>query len=958
MTAKADEPATVSYFFGAYVFIPQKQLLLRDGHPVKLGGRAFDILTLLVRRRGEVVSKSELLAFCWPSTYVHEDNLKVNVAALRRTLDVGGGTKYIATVPNRGYRFIGEISEELAEPNSAKTVSAQVKPIRRPRDLIGRAAEVRDLSEILRSTRCLTIVGPGGIGKTTLALELAHQVSTDFPHGVVFIDMSTVGDMQYVTAAIAAGVGAWQRSADSISEITAILYEQKILLVLDNCEHLSASVSSVVSRLLEAVPGLTILATSREPLVSAFEQLHRLSSLEVPPSTTAITADEAMSFSAIRLFVARASSRTDYIFTDADAPTVAAICRRLDGIPLAIELAASKTLTYGVASLLEMLEQKFLLLTNGERTAPYRQQTMLATLDWSYRLLTDDEAALLRLISVFAGPFQIADAVAVAEALGFAPELTAKGIGRLVAKSLVYVEHRDSLETYRLLESTRAFSSERLYDSGERDVAVGRYAVCVLELFERAAAEADNRDKFSWMAEYSQRIDDARTVMDWAFGPHGSPIVGVRLTAAAIPLWYELSALDEMRSRVESAIVAARQIESGAKELTMRLVAARASGLAFGQHVSPDTEAAWKECYELGVEMASVKYQLMGLWGLSSYLLYTGRPVEALAELERVVFLAKAQSDLRAVDEAHRMMATAEIYIGDIGVARKRLERIVAQHQRGGAGTQVARFLSEHEVGVRSTLSLALWISGEPTRAIQVVRGAIERAKISGHEVTIWNSLVVFAIPIAFWSADYAAAEEFLVEAEQVGRMEAFGAWKDVCRFYGIALRAKRKEPEAPAKLAFQLEEMMAAKQVLRAPMYYAMLAEALIDIKEYSEAEVTARKAYELAIEHDANWCMPEIIRLSGLAKLGLGQRAAAERLFGTAIAKASFIGALTLELRATIALCHLLEESGRSAQARQLLDSICARFTKFEAHADLLEARSLARRLQSYEDDVPLSA
>ncbi|TWF59084.1 ATP-binding protein [Neorhizobium alkalisoli] len=958
MASRQGESGSTTYIFGPFRFSPERQLLSRDGLPVRIGGRALDILTLLVRHPGDVVSKSELIAFCWPSTYVEESNLKVNVASLRKILTEGSEEPFIATVAGRGYRFVSHVQTEHSEPDPVRVAAKQWKPTLKPQDVIGRAEEIDSLTAMLRDTRCLTIVGSGGIGKTTVALALAHNVLADYAQGVSFIDMSTVGDEQYATAAIAARLGARQRSDDTLSELVALLHDSEMLLILDNCEHLSPIISSIVMRLLEALPNLRILATSREPLFIPSEQLYRLPGLVAPGPNQGGTATEAAEFSAVKLFVARASGRQEYTLNDADAPLVSAICRRLDGIPLAIELAASKTFAYGLPTLDAMLEQKFLLLSNGERTAPLRQQTLLATLDWSYRLLSEEEATLLRFLSVFAGRFRMEDAAVMAGVIPYDLAQTIDGIERLTSKSLICAEYQDGLQSYRLLESTRAFAAERLLDAGEHDDALRRHALSMLAVFEKAAGESESRDKGEWMAEYAHRLDDARNAMDWAFGPKGDRMLGIRLTIATIPLWYELSALNEMQTRVDCALRATRECATRPKELIMKLVAARASGLVFAQHLPLDTESAWRECYELAIEIGDTKYEIMGLWGLSSFLLYTGKPLEALAGLHRLVGLSEAQADSFAVDEAHRMMATAEIYIGEVATARQRLERLAARHRRLSDPARFARFHSERGVGVRCTLSLALWASGEPSRAMQVARAAVERAKVSGHVVSQWNALAVFSVPISFWSGDYIAAEEFLLAAEECGKMEDVGAWREVCRFFRSALRAKRQEPGAIAELKSRLKEMMEARQVLRAPMYHAMVAEALLDCNCVSEAQAMAQVAHSLAIQQDAHWCMPEIMRIIALTELQLGSPEKAEQQLGHAISKAASMGVLTLELRAALSLSIKLIEDGRDEEAHDLLNTICAKFPRSESFADLTRARGLLLNLCRTGVDIAASA
>lgn len=947
MTSYHQSPGATAYSFGPFRFVPQRQSLHCDGQPVRIGGRALDILTLLVRRAGEPVSKNELLTFCWPSTYVHEDNLKVNVATLRKILADGSDEPFIATVPGRGYRFVGNVNIAEMEAPRPESLPTQALPPLQLENVIGRADELKHLSDAISRSKCVTIVGPGGMGKTTMALAVAHHVQSRYAQGVSFIDLSAVGDAQYVTAAIAAGVGAKQRSEDTLLEIMAVLYDKHTLLILDNCEHLTPTVQSVVDRLLRALPKVTILATSREPLGLVEEELYRLPNLAIPGPKEGCTASDAMRFAAVRLFVSRAAARAPFDLTDDQAPTASAICRRLDGIPLAIEMVANKATTYGLKNLDELLEQRLLSLSNGERTAPLRHQTMLATLDWSYRLLSDDEAAFLRSLSVFAGLFRLPDVSAIAAANGLDP-LKAHGlVERLIDKSLIYVSSQHGERNLRLLESTRAFAMERLRDAGEHSEVHRLHARRVLALFEEATEALENSDKELWMGEYAHRINDARNAMNWAFGQGGDQMIGIRLTASLIPLWNELSSLSEMQSRVERSLLAAREIAHCPKELTMKLIAARASGMTFAQHLPLETEKAWKECYSLGVESKDKKYQIFGLWGLCSFLIFNGRPREGIERLQEFVALTEAESDSTAVDEATRMIATAEIYIGETASARSKLEHLAAKNRRMSDPVRFARFQAERGVAVRCTLSLALWASGEVSLANQVALAAVERAEISGHVVSHFTALAVFAVPVSFWSGEYDFTSRFLEAIDIIGQREDLGMWREACAFYACALRAKRGELHAATEMIVKLKELV-SRNVLRAPMHYCMTADALLAAGELEEARTHIEQAEKLAFEQDANWCLPEILRVSALIDLEDGQLEKAERLLRQAIARAVKIGGRALQLRAELSLSQKFEREGQSTTALKLLRSACSNFSAAETFPELIDARKRVEVLE----------
>lgn len=955
--ASDQDRSGAAFAFGSFRLLPHRQLLLRDGLPVRIGGRALDILTLLVRRAGEVVSKNDLLAYGWPGMFVHESNLKVNVAALRRVLGDGVDAAYIATIAGRGYRFVAPVAIEADEaPTPLRAPPRPPRSLLRAPRVIGRDEEIERIAVRLDASRCVTIVGPGGVGKTTVALAVAHRVMADFPDGVCFVDLSTVGDPQYATAAIAAGVGAKPRSEDTLSEIIEVIHERRMLLILDNCEHLLTTLSGIADRLLLRAPTLTLLATSREPLRNPHEMAHRLPSLALPAADPEIPAREAMEYGAVALFVARAAERGGYVVSDDDVPLIAAICRRLDGIPLAIELVATKVAALGLPTLLTMLEAKFLTLSNGERSAPLRQQTLLATLDWSYQLLAEDEAALLRRISVFAGVFPLSDAVAMTDG----PRTDAAGaieaLERLASKSLVCVDYRNGALTCRLLESTRAYAAERLQDAGEQPRALELHACHILAMFERASDELDMREKPDWMADYADRIDDLRNAMAWAFGPTGDRMLGIRLTAAAIPLWYELSSLSEMQSRVERALLAARDRGDCPKVLTLKLVAARASGMTFAQHLALATEAAWLECYELGVEAGNAKYQLFGLWGLSAHLIYIGRPLEGMERLKTFIDLAREQADWAAVDEGYRSLSVAEIYVGRIASGRRRLEGLAAPYDRPSEPLRLARFQGERGVTIRCSLSLALWVSGDPGRAMQVARAAVERAEVSGHVVSHSNALAVFAVPIAVWTGDIDGAEEFLARLEDNSRREDIGIWREVHRFWQSAVRAKRRVPGAAFEMKARFEDMIAARNLLRAAMHCSMVAEALLEAGELDEARGAIERARAFAAEQAANWCLPEIDRIAGLVALRSGDATGAERLLRHAIADAAAIGADTFELRAGLALAAMLEADGRVGDARRMLAASAAKFAAAAPYGDLREARARLQRLDAVDGDRTL--
>lgn len=942
MAQRKVEPDNNTYLFGAFRFSPAKQLLLRDGVPVRVGARALDILTLLVRQAGEPVGRTELEEFVWPNILVHESSLRVNVAALRRALAQScPDTSFIASVPTRGYRFVGPV-EVVTEEHPAALRQAPVfrKTLPDTPLVIGRSAEIVGLIEALGNERCITIVGPGGVGKTTVAIAVAHQVKDTYKGGISFVDLAMVGDPQYVAAAIANAVGARHSSDDPLASVINILHGRRALLILDNCEHLTLTVAAVVNRLVDALPDIMILTTSREPVGADCESLFRLATLKVPLENLKITAKQALAFPAVKLFVIRAGERGEYTLTDADAPLVSAICRRLDGIALAIELAASKTAAFGVPKLLSMLEQRFPLLSNGPREAPLRQQTLQATLDWSYRLLSADEATLLRYLSVFSGVFHVADVVALSEKTGMGPSEAINALERLAARSLVSIEYSLGAMCCRLLESTRAYAAERLIAAAEQNHAMRVYGKHIVAVFERAAAEWSGREKQSWLSEYAPKINDLRKVVSWAFGDNGDKMLGVTLTASAIPLWEELSLVSEFRARVAEALCALQEIGDCPVNIRMRLAWSHASGLNFAHALVPETEGAWLRCYELGSEAGNAEYQLRGLWGLAIFLIYTGRSLEAIDRLNQFKEIAEARADWPAIPEADRLIGMAETYIGHLDSAKERLLSLSARFQNDKVPVRNTRYNVDQLVAVNCSLAFVLWLSGEPARAMQVIEEAHARTEAIGHTVSQSNLFALGALPVSIWSGDIRSAERYQTLLEENGRQEDIEIWGRVNRFYRGALRARRNETGGLADMKAGLEALISYRFVMRAPMYYCMLAEAFLAAGNLAEARVAIMDARSYAGGVGEKWCLAEVLRVDALVHIRTGDMAQAKALLQEAIRDARTTGALTLEIRAALALAERLEAEHRSDEALRLLEDIYARTGEKASFVDLADA------------------
>jgi predicted ATPase/DNA-binding winged helix-turn-helix (wHTH) protein len=445
--------------FDRFCLLPAQRVLLQGDTPIRIGARALDILVALASRPGELVTKDELITQVWPNTFVDPTNLRVNIAALRKALGDSGG-RLISNDPGRGYRFTVDVRDTASAAQPASGVAPDVCQLPRAMSrLIGRSEFVSALAEQLPRRRQVTVVGPGGIGKTRVAIACAEALAGSYRDGVHFVDLATVLEPASIAAAVAEVLEMAVGPDDPLRDLLRLLTGRELLLVFDNCEHVVQAAAGVVEAIASRAPGVHILATSRESLRSAGEWVRILPPLPSPPDTPNLSAAEALRYPAVELFVERAAAAGDgFQLADADAPAVGEICRRLDGVALAIELAAAQADVFGVAWLAAHLDDRLWMLNRGPRTAVPRHQTLSALLDWSYMLLSEQEQATLRRVAMFPGEFTLADAIAVAADQGVGDTEAVSAVVGLVSKSLAMADVSGPVTRYRLPETTRAYA--------------------------------------------------------------------------------------------------------------------------------------------------------------------------------------------------------------------------------------------------------------------------------------------------------------------------------------------------------------------------------------------------------------------------------------------------------------------------------------------------------------------
>jgi predicted ATPase/DNA-binding winged helix-turn-helix (wHTH) protein len=944
-TAAPKERAALAFSFGCFKLIPSRQLLLRDGVPIPLGTRAIDLLTALVQREGEVVSKDELMAAAWPGVFVHESNLKVNMSSLRRSLgDTQKQPNYVATVAGRGYRFVARVQTSSIDEADQTVTASFAQPTGLPvqGQVIGREEVIPEIASHARSKRHVTIVGAGGIGKTTVAIEVAQSLHADFPDGVCFVDLSPIDSPALVASTLVASLGIRGDPGDSVAAILDYLQQRRMLIVLDNCEHVLPAAAIFARRFAYTEGASTLLATSREPLGTNSEHVFWLGPLEFCSSGAPISVEDALRFPALDLFARRVSEWSGYQLLDSDYAAVAQICRSLDGLPLAIELAAAKLENRRPQELLEMMGEHLSFRTQPNHSAPRRQETLLATIDWSYGLLSPDEAMIFRVVSVFAGAFELEDVVAIADAAKLNPMSVTIGLGGLVAKSLITAQVSGGGLRYRLLDSTRHYAMQRLLgDPIEARVRL-YHAQRMLAVFEQSAGDWDWRETNDWVSRYRGRLADLRTALSWTFGQGATPELGVRLTVAAIPLWFEASLVSEARQRVEFALQIGETFPCD-DLLKAKLACARAWNLAYGRKVLPELLDAWTVAIAIAKRSENVGQLLQAMLGRCLCLLETGSIPQAIQAFEELSELSHRHKDWSVMPEVERAMALTQAYIGRLSESRKVLDRLAAASPRPDRRSRMAGFQVDRYIGVRCHLPFVAWLNGHPDFAAATARDAVEAAGSLGHRVSQSNAIAMAAMPVSLWNGDVCSLERYTAQLKSIVEIENIAIWVPYQMFYAAALRDLRGHDDAVSKLRDAIEAIVDSCLCSRIGMKFGILADALARRGRLDEAADAIAEAFRHQERQAEQWCRPELQRIEASIMRRAGNTSRAEQTLEYALREARAIEAKSFELRIAMDLAAHYLESGRRSDAARILKPIYRDFTEGFATRDLSAAAKL---------------
>jgi predicted ATPase/DNA-binding winged helix-turn-helix (wHTH) protein len=951
---EAGDQATV-YAFGQWELDLGRGELLRGGAVVPIGSRAFAVLEVLARATGQLVSIDELMSTIWPGSIVADNTLQVHISAVRRALGADRGL--LRTASGRGYRLLGPWLAKRDELRAGALVGhGPVLPLSRPAAgnlplassaLIGREAAVRHVRDLLSAYRTVTLTGAGGAGKTRLALEVVRSALADFPDGGWLVELATVSTQDQVARAVVAALGLdWGGDDVSLGAVARAIGQRRLLLLLDNCEHVVEAAATLAEDIVSACPNVSILATSRELLRVQGEYTYRVPSLDLPPRSTA-DPGEVLQHSAVQLFIARMlGTDANLVPRREDLLPIAAICRRLDGMPLAIEFAAARAAALGVEQVLARLDDRFGVLTVGRRTALPRHQTLRATLDWSYELLPEAEQRLLRRVAVFSGGFTLDAAIAVMSDWDGAAASVVDGVANLVAKSLVVLEPGTS-SRWRMLETTRSYALEKLAESGETAQAARRHAVFFRDLVAPVAGGLKGQPALERMAVY----DNIRAALDWAFSADGDTEIGVALTTACGPVWIHFSLLAESPERIEYALKAINPGTNERARLRMQLLFSLGLMLIHKAEAAERTRSVLLEALAISEQLEDVDTQLQVLWALWIHHLNRAEPVAAEPFGKRFADVAQRSGDPGNLLVWERLLGNALHYSGDQPGARRQFEYVLAHYDTLEGQRNPMWSAQDQGLLSRARLARVLCLQGFVDQARQSAQACLDDAQAKDHTHAICFVLGEIVCPIALMIGDVGTAERSVATLIDLAARHGMTYWMRFARCHEGALLIKRGDVARGAHLLRSaLAAFHATGQAIHELGFVGDLAESLAATGQQDEAH---RIIDEALAGHDRDgplggrlWCIAELRRVKGEVLLqgpGEGAVGAAEAWFTRAASVAAGQGALFWELRAVLSLARSRGRAGRLEEARQILGPVYHRFTEGFDTADLRSARAL---------------
>jgi predicted ATPase/DNA-binding winged helix-turn-helix (wHTH) protein len=960
-----------------------ERALRRDGEALPLGDRALDILIYLADRPGEVIAKQELIDHVWSDVIVEEGSLRVHVAAIRKALGDGQfGNRYIANIKGRGYSFVGTVVP-LADGTESQNTKfrRQGKLPVRPM-MIGRETVVREVSDKLRDEQFVTLLGPGGIGKTTIALAVGRAVAEEFGGKVHFVDLENLTDPQHVAGAVATSLGLALRSKDPGLELVDVVRSRKLVIIFDSCEHVIEAVAALAEQLYQQTEEIHVLTTSRELLKVEGEHCYRVLPLDFPPDGSVQTANAVLQYPAVQLFVRRVAARAgSVVLTDEEAPLVAEMCRRLDGIPLAIELAAGQVAAFGIKNTLARQVPRLELLRLSHRTAVPRHRTLKATLDWSYNLLSDGERIVLRRVAPFVGHFTLEGARHVAGELGVGPGEIFDAIAGLVEKSLIATRIDETQPVYRLLNTTRAYALEKLEEHAEVDGVFRRHAeyiagylesqrVALLTLpkTERAAANPPSgtvRSAPEWsfgprgnnqiamerpaILTHANQLGNIRAALEWSFGPEGDDEIATRLAAASTQLFLELSLLIECRIWAERAIARLGDQHKNSRR-EMEIYASLSLAVMHIEGSSKRVREAFCRALNVATILGDSAYELRLLSGLFMYYRWNIDIKAALDIAYRSKEVALKTKDHDDIALAESMLGATHHLAGNHVVALKHFESGLS-HSASGLRFRAGQYLFHHSSLLLVGMARCLLYRGLLDQSLDYAQRAIEEGEKSNHPATLCRSLSL-VLPVYLALADTRQSEQYIAQLTELAAAYSLKPYHAVAiGLRGQWLLLQNDLREGIPLLKRALSELHAQRHEMLNMDFLCDLGAGLIAVGEHQEALTLTVNAIDVQHRGAKLLYMPALFRMKGLilASRSVEDYFEAEGSLLSAIDWAKRQSATLFELKAATELAELLLRQGREPEAYEHLSAALDRMPGRIVSPDHARAMQIVSRLQS---------
>ncbi|MDI7862746.1 helix-turn-helix transcriptional regulator [Rhizobiaceae bacterium n13] len=930
-------PSTECMQFGAFRLFAAERLLLKDGERVPIGSRAMDILVVLVENAGSVVTKQELTAHVWSNLNVEETTLRVHVAALRKALADGrAGDRYIVNVAGRGYSFVAPVVRHAA---TARQTPPPLWPGALPRlaiRLIGRDGDARAIADLLADSRFVTISGPGGIGKTTLALAVANENAQLFKDGVCYVDFSLRQTTEPVADLLGLALGLMVRSIDPTPNVLEYVRSRQMLFVFDCCEHVIDAAADLAEILVQGAPGVSVLATSREPLLATGEYVYPLAPLSLPPKDAAAGATEVLTYSAAQLFCERAVAgghRAE--LSDTEAGIVADICRKADGIALALELAASRVNTYGLQQIADQLDSQMKLVWQGRRTAPARHQTLGAMLDWSYALIDARERTVLCRLSVFVGLFSLAEAQAVAGDDQIEVDDVIEILSQLVLKSLVAPDPGPQEIRYRLLDTTRAYARAKLPESGVENENRRRHAECYLKRLTHGSPSGGS-------VVTREQLANIRAALEWAFSPTGDEKTGLQLAAYSAELFLFFGLLAESRRWAERALsVLPPELRGTSMEMT--LCAALGHAMMFTAGNVLEVATALEVALALAEALDDPVHQFSLLSGLHMFHRRLGAFDELMPIVRRAEEVAQSLGEGAPLLAVKAMLGVSQHLKGNLADAMSAL--VAVRDAPADLQSGMSKFYGFHR-DAKILIARTLWLQGFPDQAAEVAHAA-DCIDEQSDPVTACLGLI-WGVSVFYLRGDWATAESHVTRIIRIATDHSMLPYK----WFGLALRGdmaiqRGDVANGMSVLRESLGYLRAGRYDIYTPWLTCCLAEGLAQTGSVDQG-LALLNEIDPEPGSRSDVYMPELLRVHGTLLARTSDAVAAERLYGMSIAMADAQGALSWRLRTMTSLSRLLVHAGRATEALSLLKETYRQFTEGFDTLDLRTAKRLIREIE----------